>query len=99
MVLPGGQIYLSRGFLSLAKSESEVAGAIAHAMSHVMLRHGTEQASRAYLSRAGLAALGGFVGSQGTTARIAIADRGPSPSIGLARLIPPTGCAIRLRVE
>ena len=69
-VLPGGQIYLSRGLLSLTKSESEVAGAIAHAMSHVMLRHGTEQASRAYLSKAGLAALGGFVGSQGTTARI-----------------------------
>ena len=69
-VLPDGQIYISRGLLSLSKSESEVAGVIAHAMAHVVLRHGTEQASRAYLSRAGLAALGGFVGTQGTTARI-----------------------------
>ena len=69
-VLPGGQIYITRGLLSLTRSESEVAGAIAHAMSHVLLRHGTEQASKAYLSRAGLSALGGFVGTQGTTARI-----------------------------
>lgn len=69
-VLPGGQIYVSRGLLSLTKSESEVAGVIAHAMAHVVLRHGTEQASKAYLSKAGLSALGGFVGSQGTTARI-----------------------------
>ena len=70
LVLPGGQIYVSRGLLSLTKSESEVAGVIAHAMAHVVLRHGTEQASRAYLSKAGLSALGGFVGRAGTTARI-----------------------------
>jgi hypothetical protein len=70
IVLPGGQIYISRGLLSLTRSESEVAGVIAHAMAHVVLRHGTEQASRAYLSKAGLSALGGFVGSQGATARI-----------------------------
>ena len=70
IVLPGGQLYVSRGLLSLTRSESEVAGVIAHAMSHVVLRHGTEQASKAYLSKAGLSALGGFVGSQGTTGRI-----------------------------
>ena len=69
-VLPGGQIYISRGLLSLTKSESEVAGVIAHAISHVVLRHGTEQASKAYLSKAGLSALGGIVGTQGTPTRI-----------------------------
>ena len=70
LVLPGGQIFVTRGLLSLARSEAEVAGVIAHAMAHVLLRHGTAQVSRAYLSRAGLSALGGLVGRPGATGRI-----------------------------
>ena len=66
IVLPGGQIYVTRGLLSLTKSEAEVAGIVAHAMGHVVLRHGTARTSRAYVSRAGLSALGGFGGSSET---------------------------------
>jgi Zn-dependent protease with chaperone function len=62
-VLPGGQIYVTRGLLGLAKNEAEVAGLLAHAMAHVTLRHGTARASRAYLSKAGLVALGAFGGT------------------------------------
>ena len=62
-VLPGGQIFVTRGLLSLARSEAEEAGIIAHAMAHVALRHGTARASKAYLSKAGLIALGGLKGS------------------------------------
>jgi hypothetical protein len=36
-------------------------------MSHVVLRHGTEQASKAYLGQAGLSLLGGLVGKRGST--------------------------------
>jgi hypothetical protein len=58
LVLPGGQIFVTRGLLSHAKSEAEVAAVLAHAMAHVVLRHGTARTSRAYLSKAGLSALG-----------------------------------------
>ena len=58
--LPGGALFISRGLLSLARNEGEVAGVIAHSMAHVILRHGTERTSRAYLARAGIGALGGW---------------------------------------
>jgi hypothetical protein len=66
-VLPGGRIFVTRGLLSLARNEAEVASLIAHAMAHVVLRHGTARASRAYFSKAGLGALGGLVGKAGAT--------------------------------
>ncbi len=37
--LPGGHIYISRGILSLANSEDEVAGVIGHEIAHVIGRH------------------------------------------------------------
>jgi hypothetical protein len=70
LVIPGGYLYLTQGLLSLTRREAEVAGLIAHAMAHVLLRHGTEQASKAYLSRAGLGALGGLTGSAQLTERV-----------------------------
>ena len=62
LVLPGGPIYLTRGLLSLTRNEAEVAGLLSHAMAHVTLRHGTARVSRAYLSKAGLGALGALDG-------------------------------------
>ncbi|HEV2667987.1 MAG TPA: M48 family metalloprotease [Blastocatellia bacterium] len=59
---PGGLIYVTRGAIEAARSEGELAGALAHEIAHVALRHGASQASKAYLSQAGLGALGGFVG-------------------------------------
>jgi peptidase M48-like protein len=63
LALPGGQIFVTGGLLSLTRSEAEVAGVLAHAMAHIALRHGTARASRAYLSKAGLSALGALGGS------------------------------------
>jgi len=45
--LPGGPMYVNRGMIEAAKTEGEVAGVMAHEMSHVALRHGTAQASKA----------------------------------------------------
>ncbi len=59
---PGGPIYVTRGAIEAARSEGELAGALAHEIAHVALRHGASQASKAYLSQAGLGALGGLVG-------------------------------------
>jgi Zn-dependent protease with chaperone function len=63
--LPGGPMYVNRGLFEAARSEAELAGVLAHEMSHVALRHGTHQASKAYLSQAGLGILGGLLGRNG----------------------------------
>src|SRR3990167_137573 len=42
--LPGGPIYINRGVIDAADSESQLAGVIAHETAHVALRHGTNQA-------------------------------------------------------
>ncbi|MGE5832928.1 MAG: M48 family metallopeptidase, partial [Acidobacteriota bacterium] len=44
--LPGGPIFVNRGMLDAARNDGEVAGVIAHELSHVVLRHGTAQATK-----------------------------------------------------
>jgi len=61
--LPGGFIFVNAGTIAAAKSEGELAGVIAHEITHVALRHGTNQASKAYLAKAGLGVLGALAGS------------------------------------
>lgn len=41
--LPGGWIYVSRGFMILANSEDELAGVIGHEIAHVTKRHGARR--------------------------------------------------------
>ena len=69
--LPGGPMYVNRGLVEAARSEAELASVLAHEMAHVALRHGTHQASKAYLGQAGLGILGGLLGKNGgNTAQI-----------------------------
>jgi len=44
--LPGGPIFVNRGMLDAARNDGEVAGVIAHELSHVVLRHATAQATK-----------------------------------------------------
>jgi len=44
--LPGGPIYVNTGLLETADNEAQLAGIISHEMSHVVLRHSTNQASK-----------------------------------------------------
>ena len=60
--LPGGPMYVNRGLLQSARTEAELAGVLAHEMGHVAMRHGTHQASKAYLTKSGLGILGGLLG-------------------------------------
>jgi predicted Zn-dependent protease len=46
---PGGFIFVSRGLLALVNSEDELAGVLAHEISHVTLRHHARQATRGVL--------------------------------------------------
>lgn len=74
--LPGGPMFVNRGMIEAANSEGEVVGVMAHELSHVLLRHGTAQASKAGKYQLGQvigaiagAVIGGRVGSvvaQGT---------------------------------
>lgn len=44
--LPGGYLYINRGLIAAADSESELAGVIAHEIGHVVGRHGAKQMTR-----------------------------------------------------
>ncbi len=44
--LPGGPMYVNRGMIEAARTEGEMAGVMAHEISHVALRHGTAQATK-----------------------------------------------------
>ena len=60
--LPGGFTYVNRGVLTSARTEGEVAGVLAHEIAHVALRHGTNNATKAYMAQTGLGVLGGILG-------------------------------------
>jgi hypothetical protein len=57
--LPGGPMFLHRGMIEAAGSDAEVAGVMAHELSHVILRHGTAQATKG--QKFGLGALAGQI--------------------------------------
>lgn len=69
--LPGGHIYINRGVIEAADTESQLAGVMAHEAAHVALRHGTNQASKASVAQMPLAILGGLMGSNSTGAALA----------------------------
>jgi len=65
--LPGGPMFLNRGMLQAARTDDEVAGVMAHELSHVVLRHGTLQAAKAQKFQLGAIAgqvLGSIVGGR-----------------------------------
>jgi len=47
--LPGGPMFINTGLLRAVDNEAQLAGVMGHEMSHVILRHGTNQASKANL--------------------------------------------------
>lgn len=61
--LPGGWVYVNRGMIAAARNEGELAGVMAHELSHVALRHGTAQMSKAYPWLIGLGIAGAVMGN------------------------------------
>src|SRR5256886_5666322 len=61
--LPGGPMFVNRGMIEAARTEGEMAGVMAHELSHVALRHGTAQATKAqkYAVGAGVAGILGTI--------------------------------------
>ena len=56
--LPGGYVFVNRGAIEAADNEAQLAGAMAHELSHVALRHGTNQATKAQYAQLGSGILG-----------------------------------------
>jgi beta-barrel assembly-enhancing protease len=61
--LPGGPMFVNRGMIEAAHTEGEMAGVMAHEISHVALRHGTAQATKGqkYGLLAGIAGIAGTI--------------------------------------
>ena len=60
--LPGGFIYVNRGAIEAAQDEAQIAGVLAHEEGHVVMRHGTHQASEIMLAQAPISILMGLLG-------------------------------------
>lgn len=69
--LPGGHVYINRGTIEASDNEAQLAAVMAHETSHVALRHGTNQASKASAAQMPLGILGALLGSNSTGAALA----------------------------
>jgi predicted Zn-dependent protease len=63
--LPGGHIWIFRGALAASRTESELAGVLAHEVAHVAERHLARQASTAMMADIGLELLSALLGNTG----------------------------------
>jgi hypothetical protein len=64
--LPGGYVFVNRGAIEVADNEAQLAAVMAHELSHVALRHGTAQVSKAKLMQGAAGIFGQvFGGSTG----------------------------------
>jgi beta-barrel assembly-enhancing protease len=61
--LPGGPMFINTGLLRAVDNEAQLAAVMGHEMSHVILRHGTNQASKANLIELPAALAGELAGN------------------------------------
>ncbi len=84
--LPGGPMFVNRGMFDAANEEAEVVGVMAHELSHVLLRHGTANMTKANNPWLQLGQIAGVVGGAvvGGAAGSAIAQ---GSQVGLGSLL------------
>lgn len=72
--LPGGPIFINLGTIQAADNEAELAGVMAHEMSHVYMQHSAKQAGRTSLAQGLLGILGAVLpgNTAGNIARLGI---------------------------
>jgi Zn-dependent protease with chaperone function len=56
--LPGGFVFINRGAIEAADNEAQLAAVMAHELSHVALRHGTNQLTKAQYAQLGAGIMG-----------------------------------------
>ncbi|HUN89827.1 MAG TPA: M48 family metallopeptidase [Terriglobales bacterium] len=60
--LPGGPVYVNLGTIQAASNEAQLAGVMAHEISHVYMRHSTKQASKEEVAQVPLGVVGAVLG-------------------------------------
>ena len=70
--LPGGYIYISRGLLSIAGSEAELAAVLGHEAGHITGRHSAERYSRGVVTQLGAGLLAAAVDKSGVSQALGI---------------------------
>src|SRR5215470_8727786 len=69
--LPGGPMFIYTGLLKAVDNEAQLAGVMGHEMSHVILRHGTHEASKANLIELPALLAGSLIGNDTVTGKLA----------------------------
>lgn len=63
--LPGGPVWVNRGAVQAAGTESQMAASLAHEIAHISRRHAARQLSNAMVTNFGLSLLGALLGNAG----------------------------------
>lgn len=74
--LPGGPTFVNTGLIAAAENEDQLAGVMAHEISHVALRHGTNQASKQNLIQLPAMLAGAVMGNGSLLGQLAQAGIG-----------------------
>jgi predicted Zn-dependent protease len=70
--LPGGYVYVTRGLMTLANNEAELAAVIAHEIGHVTARHSAERYSRSILTGLGANVLAATIDVSGASQALGV---------------------------
>jgi beta-barrel assembly-enhancing protease len=73
--LPGGPVWVNRGAIASARTESQFAAVLAHEIAHVALRHSARQLSNMMITNFGLNLLGALLGNSGGANAAGVAAR------------------------
>ena len=63
--LPGGPVWINRGAIQAARTESQLAGVLAHEIAHVRQRHAAQQISKGAIANGLLGLFGALLGNAG----------------------------------
>lgn len=63
--LPGGPVWVNRGAIEAAQTESQLAAVLAHEVAHIARRHAADQLTKALAANLGLGVLGALLGNSG----------------------------------
>ena len=69
--LPGGPMFIFTGLLKNCDNEAQLAGVMGHEMAHVILRHGTNQATKANMLQLPALLAGVVIGNESGAGRLA----------------------------
>ena len=69
--LPGGPMFINVGTITAASNEAELAGVMAHEMSHVYMQHSAKQAGKQQTTALVAGIVGAILGTRGTLGQLA----------------------------